>query len=230
MCGRYVIVMSADEIRTIFGVEDVPDFEHKFNQAPGTKSPVVHLGEDGKRKCTTMLWGLIPFWSKDGKVKFTNNARSETIRKAPTFREPFKHRRCLIPVNGFYEWHTTATGKQPYFITLQSGPVMAFAAVYDRWKSPTGEVIESFAIATCEPNEMMARIHDRMPVILPIEAWATWLSPQANAGQLSDLLQPLPNGHLNRSCVSTVVNRRRGGAWDSMRRHHQRDRTRRRAL
>lgn len=215
MCGRYVKIMSADEIRKIFGIEDVPEFEPKFNQAPGSMSPIVHLDENGKRKCTMMLWGLIPFWWKDeAKPKNTTNARSDRIDKAASYREPFKRRRCLIPVNGFYEWEKTATGKQPYYITLQAGEVMAFAGIFDRWKSPTGEVIESFSIITCDPNEMMQRIHDRMPVILDETAWDKWLSPNTTVSDAKAMLVPYPAELMRLQKVSTRVGNSRNEGSD----------------
>ena len=205
MCGRYVKIMSAEEIRKIFGIVDVPEFEPKFNQAPGSKSPIIHVDENGERKCTLMLWGLIPFWSKDGKPKNTTNARSDRIRIAASYREPFRRRRCLIAVNGFYEWEKLATGKQPYYITLQSGDVMAFAGVFDRWKSPDGEVIESFSIVTCDPNEMMKRIHDRMPVILDRRGWDTWLSLETALDDAEAMLVAYPAEMMRLQKVSTRV-------------------------
>ena len=214
MCGRYVKIMNAEEIRKIFGIEDVPEFEPKFNQAPGSMSPIVHLTDEGPRMCTMMRWGLIPFWSKDGKVKNTSNARLETIRTAGSYREPFKRRRCLVPVNGYYEWQEVAGVKYPYFITLQNNAVMAFAGIYDRWKNPeTGETVESISIITCEPNEMMKRVHDRMPVILDEAAWNKWLSPETTADDAHAMLVPYPSELMRLQRVSRMVgNSRNEGA------------------
>ena len=214
MCGRYVNILTSDEIRKVFGIEHVPEFQAKFNQSPGSKSPIIQLDENGERKCTLMVWGLIPFWSKDGKVKFTNNARSETIRKTASYREPFKSRRCLIPVNGFYEWQKTATGKQPYYITLQSGGVMAFAGIFDRWKSPAGEIVESFAIATCDPNVMMARVHDRMPMILDETQWDEWLSLTTSLDRAESMLVPYDADLMRMQKVSTRVGNSRNEGPD----------------
>ena len=114
-----------------------------------------------------MRWGLVPFWSKDIKVGFANiNAKAEGIENKPAFREAFQQRRCLVPVDNFYEWRKTASGKQPYAIALKSGRLMALAGLSENWRSPAGERIRSFAIVTTEPNELCAQLHNRMPVVL----------------------------------------------------------------
>ena len=206
MCGRYVNFMSADDIKKVFGIDDVPEFGPKFNQAPGSKSPIVHLDENGKRVCTMMLWGLIPFWSKDGKVKFTSNAWADKVRTSGSFREPFKSRRCIVPVNGFYEWQETPTGKQPFYITLQNSDVMVFAGIYDRWKNPeTGEIVQSFAIITCDPNDMIAQLHNRMPVILDESQWDAWLSPETNVFDAEKMLRAYPSELMRRQKVTKKV-------------------------
>jgi putative SOS response-associated peptidase YedK len=119
-----------------------------------------------------MRWGLVPFWAKDIKVGFANiNAKAEGIESKPAFREAFQRRRCLVPVDNFYEWKKTATGKQPYAIALADRHLMARAGLWETWRSPAGERVRSFAIITTTPNELCAELHNRMPVVLK-PAWA----------------------------------------------------------
>ena len=136
--------------------------------APTDPLPVVRYdAKDHQRSLDVMRWGLVPFWAKDIKVGFANiNAKAEGIEKKPAFREAFRHRRCLVPVDSFYEWQKTASGKQPYAIGLKGGGLMALAGLWENWRSPAGERIRSFAIITTEPNELCARLHNRMPVVL----------------------------------------------------------------
>jgi putative SOS response-associated peptidase YedK len=125
-----------------------------------------------------MRWGLVPFWAKDIKVGFANiNAKAEGIEGKPAFREAFQRRRCLVPVDNFYEWKKTATGKQPYAIALADGRLMALAGLWENWRSPAGEWVRSFAIITTTPNELCGELHDRMPV-----------GPEA--GRMGDMARP----------------------------------------
>ena len=123
-----------------------------------------------------MRWGLIPYWAKDIKIGFsTINARAEEVDTKPAFREAFRQRRCLVPLDNFYEWKKTATGKQPYAIALPDRRLMALAGLWETWRSPAGERVRSFAIITTTPNELCAELHNRMPVVLKPERWPVWL-------------------------------------------------------
>jgi putative SOS response-associated peptidase YedK len=124
--------------------------------------------------------GLVPFWAKDLKVGFSNiNAKAEGIETRPAFREAFQRRRCLVPVDNFFEWKKTATGKQPYAIALADCHLMALAGLWENWRSPAGEWVRSFAIITTTPNELCAGLHNRMPVVLKPETWPIWLEEES---------------------------------------------------
>jgi putative SOS response-associated peptidase YedK len=144
---------------------------------------------------TSCAGGLIPYWAKDIKIGFsTINARAEEIDIKPAFREAFCQRRCLVPLDSFYEWAKTPTGKQPYAIALKDGGLMAMAGLWVTWRSPEGERIRSFTIATTTPNELCAKLHNRMPVVLKPEAWPMWLGEEpADPAHLKALLAPYPS-------------------------------------
>jgi putative SOS response-associated peptidase YedK len=137
-----------------------------------------------------LRWGLVPFWAKDLNVGFSNiNAKAEGIENRPAFR-----RRCLVPVDGFYEWKKTGTGNQPYAIALADRGLMALAGLWENWRSPAGEWVRSFAIITTTPNELCAELHNSMPVVLKPETWAVWLGEEcADASALKALLVPFPS-------------------------------------
>jgi putative SOS response-associated peptidase YedK len=151
--------------------------------------------------------GLVPFWAKDLKVGFSNiNAKAEGIETRPAFREAFQRRRCLVPVDNFFEWKKTATGKQPYAIALADCHLMALAGLWENWRSPAGEWVRSFAIITTTPNELCAGLHNRMPVVLKPETWPIWLGEEsADASELKALLAPFPSDEMTCWPVSTRV-------------------------
>lgn len=143
-----------------------------------------------------MRWGLVPYWAKDLKIGVsTINAMAETVDTKPMFREAFKRRRCLVPVEAYYEWKKLdAKTKQPYAFVLAGGGVMALAGLWETWKSPAEELVRSFTIVTTTPNELCAEIHNRMPVILPPSVWPTWLGEESvdRPETLKALLAPYP--------------------------------------
>jgi putative SOS response-associated peptidase YedK len=164
--------------------------------APTDPLPVVRYdAKDNQRSLDVMRWGLIPFWAKDEKIGFsTINARAEEVDTKPAFREPFRQRRCLVPVENFYEWQKTAKGNQPYAVGLKGGGLMALAGLWDTWRSPGGERIRSFTIITTPPNELCAALHNRMPAVLKPDTWPLWLGEQpAELGQIKALLAPYPS-------------------------------------
>jgi putative SOS response-associated peptidase YedK len=196
MCGRYVRKLTRREIAAWFGAEDgdVVAWGESYNVAPQTFQPVVRLNPDtGQREIVLMRWGLIPFWASDAKIAYsTINARAETVATAPAFREALRHRRCLVPADAFYEWQTLdRKNKQPFAIALSNREPYAFAGLWERWKHE-GEWLETFTIITTDPNEVVAPLHNRMPVILARQDYARWLGDGNPEQPPIDLLRPYP--------------------------------------
>src|SRR6516225_5306071 len=189
MCGRARLSSDVSEIKLAFRLppeRPSPNFPPSWNVAPTDSLPVVRYDRKaGQRSLDLLRWGLIPHWATDIKVGFANiNAKAEGIER----------RRCLVPVDNFYEWEKTATGKHPYAIALADRGIMALAGVWENWKSSAGEWVRSFAIVTTEPNELCAQIHNRMPVVLAPETWPVWLGEEpAEPAQLKSLLAPYPS-------------------------------------
>ena len=204
MCGRYCI----STLRGIerLGLQQGIQFEARYNVAPSQNVPVV-VDIEGL-KLESFKWGLIPHWAKDAKVGYRMiNARAETVDAKPAFRTIFRRRRCLIPADGFYEWHKDGSVKQPYRITLKDESLFCFAGLWDSWQAPSGETINSCIIITTTPNELMANIHDRMPVILPQELETVWLDPEIHdTGFLKQMLRPYLADQMTAYEISTLVN------------------------
>src|SRR5271157_5319221 len=198
MCGRARLSSDVSEIKLVFSIpphRPTPNIAPSWNVAPTDLLPVVRYDpKAGERSLDVMRWGLVPFWAKDVKVGFANiNAKAEGIETRPAFREAFQRRRCLVPVDNFFEWKKTAAGKQPYAIALADRHLMALAGLWENWRSPAGEWVRSFAIITTTPNELCAEIHNRMPVVLKPEGWPVWLGEaSADLPQLNALLGPYP--------------------------------------
>jgi putative SOS response-associated peptidase YedK len=168
----------------------------------------VRLGEDEKRHLSLAHWGLIPYWADDPKIGSKMiNARGDTVAEKPAFKKSFRQRRCLVVTDGFYEWQQTGgPKKQPFYIKLKNDGPFAFAGLWDRWKHGATP-IESCTIITTEPNALMEPLHDRMPVILPREAYGFWLDPAVQEPErLQPLLCPFPAGEMTAYPVSTLVN------------------------
>ncbi len=212
MCGRFTLRASPTEIAEAFELlRDLFECERpRFNIAPTQSILAVRAGSDG-REAARMRWGLIPSWAKDTKLAASMiNARAETVAEKPAFRAAFKRRRCLVPVSGFYEWQRDGKTKVPYLISLCREKLFAFAGLWEKWKSPEGELIESCTVLTTSPNELMATIHDRMPVILKPSDYGAWLDPQLeDASALSKLLASYPSDEMRVEQVSDVVNNAR---------------------
>src|SRR5690606_34944666 len=191
MCGRFVSSSTTDEIAKYFEVDQVSEslLEPNYNIAPSTDVYAV-LETGDVRRLEPLHWGLVPIWAKDLKVgNRMINARAETLAEKNAFKHAFAKRRCIIPADGFYEW-TKVPGqkkKQPWFIHATDGKPLAFAGLWEVWRGPDrdrDEVVHSCTIVTGAANERMAAIHDRMPIILPREAWDTWLDPEQHDLQL----------------------------------------------
>jgi len=209
MCGRVTIQTPALAIArelNLAGVRSAIE-RPRYNLAPTQQMPVVL--NDGTRLLDTARWGLIPSWAKDPALgNKLINARSETVSEKPSFRSAFKRRRCLVLVDGWFEWKQSTKPKTPYYFHRQDGRPMAFAGLWEEWTAPdTGEVLRTCTILTTGPNAVMAPIHDRMPVILQPEAQDIWLRPEPQeAATLQPLLMPDEASPLELWEVSRVVN------------------------
>jgi putative SOS response-associated peptidase YedK len=200
MCGRVRLSDDFSEIKIAFRIPPeypTPNtYAPSWNVAPTDSLPIVRYdSKAGERSLDLMRWGLVPYWAKDTKIGFsTINAMAETVDSKPVFREAFKRRRCLVPVDNFYEWQKIGPKeKQPYAIALADRGIMALAGLWENWKSPASEWVRSFTIITTTPNELCAPIHNRMPVILPPETWPAWLGEDpAEPAQLKAMLAPYP--------------------------------------
>ncbi len=182
------------------------EFSPRYNIPPAVDIPVIRLA-DGKRLLSMMRWGLLPPWRKDIKsAPMLNNARAETVAEKPSFRSAFKKRRCLIPVDGFYEWKPVGKAKQPYYFRRPDEKPFAFAGLWEAWHKDELE-IESCTIITTDANEVMEPIHHRMPVVLAHNDYAKWLDP--GASELEKLLTPCPADELICYPVDPYVNNAR---------------------
>ncbi len=179
----------------------------RYNVAPSQDILVIRQSESGERTAAPLKWGLIPHWAKDPTIgNRMINARGETVAEKPSFRSAFKRRRCIIPASGFYEWGPSGAGKWPYYITAADGPLLSFAGLWERWRAPDGEPLESCTIITTNANESLARIHQRMPVCLPEASYADWLDPEATGETCLALLKPLPGSAFEIRPVAKAVN------------------------
>ncbi len=212
MCGRYSLSSPAQLVRETFDVEEraaapsVLASGPRWNVAPSQEAPVVRLGALAQRHLDPLRWGLVSRGAQTpagGPI----NARSETARALPAFAEAFRERRCLVPADGFYEWLELEGRRHPFHIRRRDRRLIAFAGVWGRWQGPRHPPVESFAILTCPPNDVVRPLHDRMPVILPAAAWDAWLTADIDPAALQLLLVPWQGGELEAVPVSPFVNR-----------------------
>jgi putative SOS response-associated peptidase YedK len=209
MCGRYSLTdPDPAKLRARFDITESvePEEEPRYNIAPTDPVLAVRRLDDGRRDLGTLRWGLVPGrWAEKGRPLI--NARAESLERQPAFTESFHERRCLIPADGFYEWHADEQGKRPVWINRADGELFAFAGLWAALPERKGDgVLYSCTIVTCEPNELIRPIHDRMPVVLPPELEAGWLDPEAEPGDLRDLLAPAADGLLAAREVGDFVN------------------------
>ena len=209
MCGRFTLFEADKILSREFGVSGAPPRSPRYNIAPSQPVTAVRAAPEGSgRELALLRWGLIPSWSKDPTIgnRFIN-ARAETAREKPSFRNAFRRHRCLIPANGFYEWLRQERGKQPYFIRMRDERLFSFAGLWDRWGAPDKGVIETCTILTTAANAVLAPIHDRMPVILPPGEYDRWLDPALkDLDALAPLLVPFPPEEMLAFPVSPRVN------------------------
>ena len=205
MCGRYTLSTPAGRLAEEFQLDSTVEISPSYNVAP-TQQVAAVLEDEGGRRLEMLRWGLVPSWADDPDIGARMiNARSETAPEKPSFRRAFRGRRCLIPADGFYEWKRENGGKQPYYFRMQDGRPFAFAGLWESWDKGGGE-LRTCTILTTRPNSVLNGIHDRMPVILPHDAYDAWLDPDADREELGELMIPYPGADLETYPVSRFVN------------------------
>jgi len=218
MCGRFVQVEKPEFYAEHFGAEFIrtETITPSWNVAP-TMQVYAAVEHDGERVLTSFRWGLVPFWAKDLKIgSRAINARAETAPDKPMFRDSFAQKRCLVPLDGFYEWERKAKGKLPHYIHSADGSPLAAAGLWSSWKDrSTDERVLTCTILTGEPNDVLAPLHDRMPAILPETSWDEWLArDNTDVASLRRLLTVYPSETLVEYPVSTLVNNVRNDSID----------------
>ncbi len=203
MCGRYILSAPPETIADHFDVREVPPFAPSWNIAPTRVVPVVRESPEGERECVLLRWGLIPFWSKDPSIGSRMiNARAESCTDKPAYRAAFRKRRCLVPVSGFYEWKPEGRYKQPYLFRLADEPVFALGGLWEQWRSPEGDEVQTFTIVTTAASAAIQPYHERMPLVIAHRDYEEWLS-SPNPGEL---LKPFEGGTFEIFPVSRRVN------------------------
>ena len=209
MCGRFTLTVDSRSIEEAFPWLEVPQtLAPRYNIAP--TQPIAVIPNDGKNQLDFFIWGLIPSWAKDPKIgSRLINARGETVGEKPSFRAAYKRRRCLILADGFYEWVKVPgeKNKTPHYIQMETQNVFALAGLWEIWNAPDGSVVKTATIITTEPNPMMAKLHNRMPVILSEKDHPFWLDPQEKPNEeLAPLIRSYPAEEMMHYPVSTTVN------------------------
>ncbi|HJV64919.1 MAG TPA: SOS response-associated peptidase [Geomonas sp.] len=219
MCGRFAFDLSIDMLIELFGLTAQFPVTASFNVAPTQLVAVVRPAPAGGNRLDLLQWGLIPSWAKDRAIGSRMiNARCETAGEKPAFRRLLNARRCVVPASGFFEWRSEGKRKMPLYITLRSRAPLLLAGLWDCWRSPEGELVDSCTIVTTAANSLLNPVHDRMPVILDPEHARSWLDPQrAEAGFLLDLCRPYPAELMQMYPVSPLVNSVRNNGADLVR-------------
>ncbi len=208
MCGRFALIVDAAVLAEVFDLDPPSDLAPRYNIAPTQALLAVRAGTSGPREWARLRWGLVPSWAKEPSIGARMiNARAETAAEKPSFRSALKTRRCVVPASGFFEWAKAGAARQPHFIRFTDARVFAFAGLWERW-SGESPPLESCTLFTTAPNELVAGLHDRMPVILPPECHEEWLRPGPLARErLAELLVPHPAAGMEAFPVSSHVNR-----------------------
>ena len=206
MCGRFALAMIENLFTRFSVVDQEVEFPPRYNIAPSQSVPVIINGPPNHIEF--MGWGLIPHWAKDRKIGYKLiNARSETVPTKPMFKYLLKKKRCLVPANGFYEWKKEGTDKVPYYIHRKDDDLFAFAGMYDHWKDAEGRMIKTFIILTTEPNNVVAPIHDRMPLMLRREHESSWVGGEELSGDvLRGMFLPYPDEEIETYPITKAVN------------------------
>jgi putative SOS response-associated peptidase YedK len=214
VCGRIILITPAVDLARALGIVAPPawarDHVPRYNVAPAQPIPAVRWDpEKDERQLTRLHWGLVPAWADTSASGYKMiNARSETVATKPAFREAYRKRRCIVPVDGFYEWQRAGRRRRPHLFRPAEGGLLGLAGLWELWQRSDEPPVESCAILTTEANALMRPIHDRMPVILPREQYATWLETEPErAVSLGELLKPCPDSWLTVQPVDQRVNR-----------------------
>lgn len=218
MCGRFTLTTPPQAVATLFDLVDVPPLLPRYNIAPSQNIPVIGARRDGTgRGLTSMTWGFVPRWSGDHPGMRPINARSETAIDKPMFRDALRKRRCLIPADGFYEWQRDSSPKQPFhFRQADQGP-FAMAGFWDYHSEPDSDQrIYTCCLLTTSANDLLAPIHDRMPVILDRDSYSRWLDPALDDQEITGFFQPYPAEKMQAVKVSTTVNNARNETPDCL--------------
>ncbi|HKB05516.1 MAG TPA: SOS response-associated peptidase [Gemmataceae bacterium] len=210
MCARYIAFtehLNPVLVADVFGLVEVPDVTPRYNVAPSQLVPVVGAKPDGRRGLSSFKWGFVPHWANDPKDGYRPvNAKSETVATTPMFRDAFARKRCLMIACGFYEWMGPKGKRKPIHYRMKDGEPFAFAAVWDCWQGGA-EPLFTCALLTTTPNDLVKPVHDRMPVILPRDAYAAWLDPKADPDRLLGWLKPYPAGAMIGSPANPAMNK-----------------------
>jgi putative SOS response-associated peptidase YedK len=208
MCGRFTLQIPPELLAEIFGLLEIPVFPARFNITPSQQVAVIRRTAEDRNRLDFLHWGLIPSWAKDRSIgNRMINARSETVHEKPAFRHALRYGRCIIPASGFYEWRQEGERKSPLYVHLKDGSPLCFAGLWEHWKAPEGEVIESCTILTTAANTLIEALHDRMPVILRPEEYALWLDREiTDPEQLQQLYKPYPADRMEMWPVAPSVN------------------------
>jgi len=209
MCGRYTLKTAPEVVADQFQFEQLERLTPRYNITPSQEVACVRKSPGSARQEGVMLrWGLIPSWAKDPAIGMKLiNARAETVAEKSSFRQSFRLRRCLVLADGFFEWQREGNTKQPYYIRMKDERPFAFAGIWDCWKSIEGHTIESCALLTTQPNELMVFIHNRMPVILGPDSYEPWLDPDLqDIGILQGCVGSYPANQMGAILVSRRVN------------------------
>jgi putative SOS response-associated peptidase YedK len=209
MCSRYNLTAPPDAVRTFFAASGEADFPPRYNIAPTQPVLIVRHDPAANRELRLVRWGLIPAWAKDpSQLKTTLiNARAEGAADKPSFRGPLRHRRCLVPATGFYEWTGAPGAKQPHLMTPRHAPMMALGGLWEHWLGADGSEIETMTILTVDANAAMQTLHDRMPLIIEPDDFDRWLDCRPGTSEfVQDLMRPAPEDFLDFRTVSRKLN------------------------
>jgi putative SOS response-associated peptidase YedK len=208
MCSRYSLTSPPEAVRSYFRHRQTEGFPPRYNIAPTQPVHIVHIGRAGERQLRLVRWGLLPPWVKDPNTfGLLTNARAETIAEKPSFKGAIRHKRCLVPADGFYEWTGPKGCKRPHLIRPKAGGLMAFAGLHESWGGADGSELETTAIITVAANVCVSAIHDRMPAILAPSQFEAWLNCRAvDVGAALSMLTPAPEGLLEIREINPAVN------------------------
>jgi putative SOS response-associated peptidase YedK len=209
MCGRFTLSTPGDTVAAQFGLPSAPALPPRYNVAPAQLVAVVGLKPDGRTRGLALLrWGFVPHWANDpNKGPRPVNAKAESVALKQPFKEAFRSKRCLIPADGFFEWKADGKRKQPYHFRPKDGGLFGLAGVWDAWKGASGPALLTCAIITMPANAVVKPVHERMPLILPPEAWGRWLDPSAKVADLLPLLKTPPADGMEAVAVGPAVNK-----------------------